>query len=104
MSDAFWQRYLEVGEELATQSELFPGVVAFLEAIADDDGSRAFILRFHESQLADLSPGASPISCAEPNPDSPSWRALWSLPSSACRPVSASRPHCGHCLPYVAMT
>ena len=56
MSNPLWQRYLVAGEELAVQSELFPSVVAFLEAIADDDGSREFILGFHESRMAHVTP------------------------------------------------
>ena len=54
MNHPLWHQYLEVGETLASQSELFPVVVAFLGALVDSDESRQLIVRFLESQLADL--------------------------------------------------
>lgn len=56
MSHPFWQRYLAVGEELATQPVIFPGVVAFLEAIANGSESRELVLRFLESSIPNWTP------------------------------------------------
>jgi hypothetical protein len=51
-SGALWQRFLAAGEGLAEQLAVFCGVVAFLEALADDDRSRELVLAFFESQIA----------------------------------------------------